>query len=146
MTKKEYLKQGIRLKKEIEHDKEVLEELKTILYSLQGIGETERVQGGPLKDDGCLVNKINKVAEIEEKIKNKIIKLNTFQEKLLAELEKISNIDEKILLESRYILNLSWEEIADKICYSLSHTYRIHGNALKNFKMIVNDSKKYDII
>ncbi|MCF2672906.1 DUF1492 domain-containing protein, partial [Fusobacterium varium] len=129
-----------KLKREIEHDKKILEELKSNLDGLQALQNSEKVQGGPVKDDSGIVNRMNKVIELENKIKNKLYKLNDFQEKLLSELEKIENIDEKILMESRYILNLKWESIADKIGYSLSQTYRIHGKILENFKMTLNES------
>lgn len=140
MTKKEYLRQGAKLKREIEHDKEILKELQVNLDGLQALRNSEKVQGGPVKDDSGIVNRMNKIIELENKIKNKLYKLNDFQQKLLSELEKIENIDEKILMESRYILNLKWENIADKIGYSLSQTYRIHGKILENFKMTLNES------
>ncbi len=140
MTKKEYLRQGFRLKREIEHDKKILEELKSNLDGLRALRNSEKVQGGPVKDDSGIVNRIDKVIELENRIKNKLYKLNDFQGRLLSELEKIENIDEKILMESRYILNLKWESIADKIGYSLSQTYRIHGKILENFKMTLNES------
>ncbi len=141
MTKKEYLRQGAKLKREIEHDKEILKELQVNLDGLQALRNSEKVQGGPVKDDSGIVNRMNKIIELENKIKNKLYKLNDFQQKLLSELEKIDNIDEKILMESKYILDLSWEQIADKISYSLSHTYRIHGRALENFRFLKNDSE-----
>ena len=141
MTKKEYLRQGFRLKREIEHDKKILEELKSNLDGLRALRNSEKVQGGPVKDDSGIVNRIDKVIELENRIKNKLYKLNDFQGRLLSELEKIENIDEKILMESKYILDLSWEQIADKISYSLSHTYRIHGRALENFRFLKNDSE-----
>nr|DAW12764.1 MAG TPA: Protein of unknown function (DUF1492) [Caudoviricetes sp.] len=138
MTKKEYLRQGFKLKREIEHDKKILEELKSNLDGLQALQNSEKVQGGPVKDDTSIVNRMNKVIELENKIKNKLYKLNDFQGRLLSELEKIENIDEKILMESRYILNLKWENIADKISYSKRHMHRIHKKALENFKMSLN--------
>lgn len=140
MTKKEYLRQGSKLKREIEHDKKILEELKGNLDGLQAIKLTEKVQGGPVKDDSNVVNRMNKVIELENKIKNKIYKLDDFQGRLLSELEGIEELNERILMESRYILNLTWENIADKIGYSLSQTYRIHGKVLKKFKMTLNES------
>lgn len=36
---------------------------------------------------------------------------------------------------------MPWEKIADKLCYSLSHTYKLHGRALENFEFCENDSK-----
>ncbi len=140
MTKKEYLRQGFKLKREIEHDKKILEELKSNLDGLQALQNSEKLQGGPVKDDSGIVNRMNKVIELENKIKNKLYKLNDFQGRLLSELDGIGELNEKILMESRYILNLKWENIADKIGYSLSQTYRIHGKALENFKMTLNES------
>lgn len=140
MTKKEYLRQGFKLKREIEHDKKILEELKSNLDGLQALRNSEKVQGGPVKDDSGIVNRMNKVIELENRIQYKMCRLDDFQGRLLSELEKIENIDEKILMESRYILNLKWENIADKIGYSLSQTYRIHGKILENFKMTLNES------
>ncbi len=84
-----------------------MEELKSNLDGLRALRNSEKVQGGPVKDDSGIVNGIDKVIELENRIKNKLYKLNDFQGRLLSELEKIENIDEKILMESRYILNLS---------------------------------------
>lgn len=141
MTKKEYLRQGFKLKREIEHDKKILEELKSNLDGLQALRNSEKVQGGPVKDDSGIVNRMNKVIELENRIQYKMCRLDDFQGRLLSELEGLENLDEKILMESKYILNLSWDQIADKIHYSLSHTYRIHGRALENFKFYKNDSE-----
>ena len=44
-------------------------------------------------------------------------------------------------MESRYFLFMSWEQIANKLNYSLSHTFKLHGRALENFKFSENDSK-----
>lgn len=140
MTKKQYLRQGYKIKIELENEKEVLKELQANLDGLQALRNSEKVQGGPIKDDCGMVNKIDKILEIEKKIKNKIYELNDFQSKLLSELDEMENRDERILMKSRYILNQTWEQIAEKVGYSLSQTYRIHGRALENFKMTLNES------
>lgn len=77
MTKKEYLRQGFKLKREIEHDKKILEELKSNLDGLQALQNSEKVQGGPVKDDSNIVNRMNKIIELENKIKNKLYKSNS---------------------------------------------------------------------
>lgn len=138
MTKKEYLRKGTKLKREIEHDKEILKELRVNLDGLQALRNSEKVQGGPTKDDSSMVNKIDKILELENKIRKKMCELNDFQSKLLSELSEIKEINEKVLMESRYILNFTWEEIAEKIGYSLTQTHRIHKKALENFKFFKN--------
>lgn len=141
MTKKQYLRQGLKLKKQLEHDKEILEELRANLDGLKALQNSEKLQGGTFKDDSSMVERLNKIIELEKKINNKICELTDFKSKLLEELESIENEDEKILMESRYFLFMSWEQVANKLCYSLSHTFKLHGRALENFKFHENNSK-----
>lgn len=134
MNKKQYLRQGLKLKKQLEHDKEILEELRANLDGLKALQNSEKLQGGTFKDDSSMVERLNKIMELEKKINNKICELTDFKSKLLEELESIEDEDEKILMESRYFLFMSWEQVANKLCYSLSHTFKLHGRALENFK------------
>ncbi len=131
MTKKEYLKKGYRINLEIETKKEVLEELKSNLDGLQAIKLTEKVQGGPIKDDSGIVNKMNKIIEMEKDLNE----LCNFQIKLSQTIDKMENTNERAVLRLRYILNQTWEEIAEKMGYSLRQVTRIHGEALKSFKL-----------
>ena len=129
MTKKEYLKKGYRINLEIETKKEVLEELKSNLDGLQAIKLTEKVQGGPIKDDSGIVNKMNKIVEMEKDLNE----LCNFQIKLSQTIDKMENTNERAVLRLRYILNQTWEEIAEKMGYTLRQIHRIHENAIKNF-------------
>lgn len=129
MTKKEYLKKGYRINLEIETKKEVLEELKSNLDGLQAIKLAEKVQGGPIKDDSGIVNKMNKIIEMEKDLNE----LCNFQIKLSQTIDKLENTNERAVLRLRYILNQTWEEIAEKMGYTLRQIHRIHGNAIKNF-------------
>lgn len=141
MNKKQYLKQGYRLKKELEHDKDMLKELRQNLDGLKAIQLSEKVQGGQIPDDSKMIARMDKIIELEKKINTEFCDLIDFKNELLEKLQTIKDTDEKMLMESRYYLLMSWEEIAEKLCYSLSHTYTIHGRALKNFEIIENSSK-----
>ena len=132
MTKKEYLRQGFKLKREIEHDKKILEELKSNLDGLQAIKLSEKVQGGLIKDDSGIVNKMNKIIEMEKDLNE----LCNFQIKLSGAIDKLENTNERAVLRLRYILNQTWEEIAEKMGYSLMNIHRVHKKALENFKLI----------
>lgn len=132
MTKKEYLKKGYRINLEIETKKEVLEELKSNLDGLQAIKLAEKVQGGPIKDDSGIVNKMNKIIEMEKDLNE----LCNFQIKLSQTIDKMENTNERAVLRLRYILNQTWEEIAEKMGYSLMNIHRVHKKALKNFELI----------
>lgn len=134
MNKKEYLKQGLRLKKQLDHNEDMLKALKSNFDGLQAIKLSEKVQGGAIKDDSTMVERMNKIIELENRIELEKCKLTDLRNEILEQLRFIKNSDEKILMESRYYLLMSWEEIANKLCYSLSHTYKLHGRALENFE------------
>lgn len=136
MNKKQYLKQGYRLRKEIKSDEEVLEELNENFDGLKALQNSEKVQGGPLKDDSRIIEEIDKIIEVEEEIKKKLLALKSFQAKLYQEIELVQDMNQRVLLKNRYIFNLTWEQIAERLGYSITQTHRIHKKALENFKMV----------
>ena len=136
MTKKQYLKQGYKLKQEIKSLEQTLEELESNLDDVKAIQYSkDKLEGGPLQDDTNIIEKINKIIEVENIIKDKLLELKTFQANLILEILKLNNTDEKNLLQARYIMNLTWEEISKELDYSLTQIHRIHRKALENFKM-----------
>lgn len=134
MTKKEYLRQGYRMRKEIRSEEEVLKELSEKLDGLKALRNSEKLQGGPINDDGRIIENIDKIIKIEEEIKIKLLSLKSFQAKLYQEIELIQDLNQRILLKNRYIFNLTWEQIAERLGYSMTQTHRIHRAALGNFK------------
>lgn len=134
MTKKQYLRQGYKIRMSIKNEEEVLKELGENLDGLQAIKLTEKVQGGLIKDDTQFIEKVDKIIRIEQEIYKKIAELKAFQAKLYQEIELLEDLTEQVLMRSRYILNLTWEEIAERIGYSVMQTHRIHKKALENFK------------
>lgn len=136
MTKKQYLRQGYKLKQEIKSLEQTLEELESNLDNVKAIQYSkDKLQGGSLQDDTNIIEKIDKIIEVENIIKGKLLELKTFQANLILEILKLNNTDEKNLLQARYIMNLTWEEISKELDYSLTQIHRIHRKALENFKM-----------
>ena len=136
MTKKQYLRQGYKLKQEIKSLEQTLEELESNLDNVKAIQYSkDKLQGGPLQDDTNIIEKIDKIIEVENIVKEKLLELKTFQANLILEILKLNNTDEKNLLQARYTMNLTWEEISKELDYSLTQIHRIHRKALENFKM-----------
>lgn len=136
MTKKQYLRQGYKLKQEIKGLEQTLKELETNLDDVKAIQYSkDKLEGGLLQDDTNMIEKLDKIIEVEKLIKDRLFELKTFQANLILEILKIENTDEKNLLQARYIMNLTWEEISKELDYSISHIHRIHKKALENFKM-----------
>lgn len=137
MTKKQYLRQGYKIRQEIKIQNDILIELENNLDNVKSFDYSkDKLQGGPVQDDTIMIEKINRIIEVQEIIKKRDFELKTFQANLYIEINRLSNTNEKILLQARYILNETWEQIAERIGYSVMHTHRIHKKALENFKII----------
>ena len=137
MTKKQYLRQGYRIRQELKIQRDILNELENNLDNVKSFDYSkDKLQGGPVQDDTVMIEKINRIIEVQEIIREKEAELKVLQANLYLEIDRLSNTNEKILLRARYILNETWEQIAERLGYSVMHTHRIHSSALENFKML----------
>lgn len=135
MTKKQYLRQGYRIRQELKIQRDILNELENNLDNVKSFDYSkDKLQGGPIQDDTVMIEKINRILEVQEIIKEKETELKRLQANLYLEINRLSNTNEKILLQARYILNETWEQIAERLGYSVTQTHRIHRSALENFK------------
>lgn len=136
MTKKQYLRQGYKIRQEIKIQRDILIELENNLDNVKSFDYSkEKLQGGPIQDDTVMIEKINRILEVQEIIKEKEAELKRLQANLYLEINRLTNTNEKILLQARYILNETWEQIAERLGYSVMHIHRIHRAALENFKI-----------
>lgn len=137
MTKKQYLRQGYKIRQEIKIQRDILNELENNLDNVKSFDYSkDKLQGGPIQDDTVMIEKINRILEVQEIIKEKETELKRLQANLYLEINRLSNTNEKILLQARYILNETWEQIAERLGYSVRQIHRVHSSALENFKII----------
>lgn len=137
MTKKQYLRQGYKIRQEIKIQRDILNELENNLDNVKSFDYSkDKLQGGPVQDDTVMVEKINRIIEVQEIIREKEAELKVLQANLYLEIDRLSNTNEKILLRARYILNETWEQIAERLGYSVRQIHRVHSSALENFKII----------
>ena len=137
MTKKQYLRQGYKIRQEIKIQSDILNELENNLDNVKSFDYSkDKLQGGPVQDDTVMIEKINRIIEVKEIIREKETELKRLQANLYLEINRLTNTNEKILLQARYILNETWEQIAERLGYSVRQIHRVHSSALENFKII----------
>lgn len=137
MTKKQYLRQGYKIRQEIKIQRDILNELENNLDNVKSFDYSkDKLQGGPVQDDTVMIEKINRIIEVQEIIREKEAELKVLQANLYLEIDRLSNTNEKILLRARYILNETWEQIAERLGYSVRQIHRVHSSALENFKIL----------
>lgn len=73
--------------------------------------------------------------EMIEELKQERLKRAKLRWKIVRDIRALENEDEQKVLRLRYIKGLKWEEIATEMNYSYKWIHKIHGKALKNFKI-----------
>lgn len=56
-------------------------------------------------------------------------------QKIERQIKKMENENEREILRLRYIQGLKWHEVENKMGFSREWTLKLHGRALRNFKM-----------
>lgn len=113
-------------KKEIELLKQDLIFIRGIDYTKDKTGTVQTTQEDLICD----------ILEFETDIMHKMKELLKEQAKVKAKIFALKNKAQQIVLYKRYILCEDWEDIARNIGYSLSHTFKVHGWALKEMSKI----------
>lgn len=82
-------------------------------------------------------NTIIKIIDLQNEINDDIDELVDLKSEITKTIKKIGNLEYQMLLEYRYLCFRSWEQISVDLEYSIQHTFRLHGNALKEIDKII---------
>ncbi|MCH5186819.1 MAG: DUF1492 domain-containing protein [Oscillospiraceae bacterium] len=133
MTAKEYLSRGRRLDELIDSDVRELQRLRHLAMSITPNYEGEPVSGGEVKSRTEEI--VVKICSLEERIQSEIDDYVDVQREIREAIVNVKNPNERLLLRERYIIFRSWEDIAEKMGYSVRSVYTIHGRALRKIKV-----------
>lgn len=132
MTAKEYLQQAYRLDELIASDKKELDALRELSTSLSSQDTSRDAVMSSGSNSASFTKIVDKIADLEAKIKEEIEQYIALKSEIRNVIDAIQDKDEKLCLRYRYIEFLNWEQIAERMNYSLSQTTRIHGRALQS--------------
>ena len=131
--KKEYLKTYRRMvlrEKSLEED---IQELRANEMFPGAVKYTDMPKGcngnGDLSDYAVKISE--KIEELKEQYFLTIVKKMEIKEKI----RRVNDAELQEILELRYIHFYSWQKIATERGYTYRHVLRLHGEALKKFKM-----------
>ena len=130
--KKAYLRRYLDAKRKQEAVEREIEELR-----LDKMFPGSPVQDGMPKGSvgGDLSGYAGKLDELDRELHDLVEQKIAIRLEIGRKIEAMPNETESLLLRLRYIQGMSFENIAVEMGYTYRHTTRIHGDALKNFKM-----------
>lgn len=140
MGVKQYLQQAYRLNELISSNLEELKKIHDLSESITAFMSGERVRGGRKNDrTACLVAKM---VDLENEINEEIEEFIDVKMEIRETIKSLKNGNQQLVLQLRYIEFLSWEEIAEKMAYSLIQVKRIHNRAIRRLNIQKKDDTK----
>lgn len=137
MTAKEYLQQAYIIDRRIKLDTEKLAAARSVLYGK--IAQYDSDGSKPVPRGNGTENAVLRVLELEERLNREIDELTAKRQEIELTVNAVPDEVQREVITRRYLLYQKWEIIAEEMCYSVQHIFRLHGAALK--KMRVNESK-----
>lgn len=129
--KKEYLKSYQRSAK---REQDILDEIRKLrMDKMFPSVVTDGMPKGSSQSD--LSGYAATLDDLIEKLKKERLEKIQHLRKIEDQIGKMQDEDEKRVLRLRYIRGLKWEEVDVEMNYRWTQMHRIHGKALKNFKM-----------
>ena len=137
-AKKEYLKSYIPKQKAAKRIEEEIEQLR-LDKMFPSITYDDMPHGSNMSDLSDYMVRLDEL--ISKLIKARYERIDTYS-KIFADIEKMEDEKEKELLTYRYLRGYSWEKVCIVMNYSWKQIHRIHAEALRKFKMTLNDTQK----
>ena len=138
MTTKEYLNQAYQIDRRINSKIEQVASLKELALKVTAV-LSDMPKGS--QNIHSKENIITKMLDLENEINEEIDELIDLKRTIGSLIKSIENPEYQTILEQRYLCFKSWEEIAVGMGYSMQHTFRLHGRALKSIKFPKDESK-----
>ena len=76
-----------------------------------------------------------RVDDLQRDLLREAVRCVDLRRDITRKINDMSSENEKLLLHLRYIRGLTFEEVADKMGYSMRHVIRMHGSALEHFQL-----------
>lgn len=132
MTAKQYLKRAYRCNELLKSNLEELENLRAMSTSIASPDLTkERVSGTP-SQEAHFVGAVNKMVDLEKQVDDEMVHLLDLKIDIRDVVNQVEDVKGILVLRYRYLEFMTWENLSDKMGYSMRQIHRIHEAALIN--------------
>ncbi len=130
MAAKQYLQQIYRCNELIQENIAEIENLRAMATSIASPDFTKVKVSQTRNADAPFVNAVNKLVDLEKATDVKMAELLELRMEVRETVSLVGDAKQILILRYRYIDFMKWEDIAEKMDYSLKSVHRIHSAAL----------------
>lgn len=113
-------------------------ELESCAYRITPFYGVRGGKGRAENGDDRIARLMDAKAECEAIIKS----MAEYKADCIRLINELDNGTHRLLLTLRYINFLSWPAVASRMCYSVDHVIKLHGDALAAFEIVLKDNGK----
>jgi hypothetical protein len=129
MKAKDFMSQALHIDEDINSKIEQVMALRELASKASATLTKARVS--ETKDVCRMEDAIINMMELESDINADVARLVELKREIVLVVNRVENHAYQTLLSLRYLCFKTWEQVAEKMNYSIQHTHRIHGNALE---------------
>ena len=141
MNAKQFLSQSYRLAEQIESHKRELAELREMMPVISSSSFSDTPNSGSRILEPSFAKMTVRIVDLERKVAQEIDTLCDVKLKIHYAIEAVPDVSQRLLLRLKYIEGLSWQDVADRLHYSVKHAFKIHQEALQKV-VVPNDDTK----
>ena len=135
MTAKEYLCQAFMLDEQINTKLEQVSALRHL--ATKTCTPINDMPGSPTRKADGMEETVIKIVVLDKEINDDIDRLIDIKIEITRRINRVENLERRLLLEKRYLCMDSWEDIAEKLNYSMRYVHKLHSRALQDFNKIL---------
>ncbi len=135
MTAKEYLGQAYRIDQRINSKIDQVTALREL--ATKATSTLSDVPPSGTRNVHKMEDIIIKIVDLENDINRDIDCLVDLKREISAAIKGVDDLELQTLLEKRFLCNLTWEQIAVDMGYSIRHIYRLRDTAYKRIAEII---------
>lgn len=136
MTAKDYLRDIRRMDIEIKALQDQIVRMRQDAEGVRAMVITDMPKGGKGRD---MADIVADVADLQMLCAKYVSELVTKKQDAMNWIMQIEGSELRSILLLRYLQGMDWEEIADRMNYSMRTIFSLHGEALNEFGKILDD-------
>lgn len=125
----EYLRQALVLDMRIDAGFERIQQLRALAERRTAVYGRERVRASVAED--ARMDVVARIIDAERELDEQIDRMVALKEEIAAVIAGVADARMRMLLELRYLNGCTWEEVAERMHYTVRNVYNLHAAALR---------------
>lgn len=135
---KQYLKQAYRCNELLKNSLDEIESLRAMSTSIASPNWTKEKVSCTHSHEAHYVNVVTKLIDLEKTVDDEMVHLLDLKSAIRETINQVEDVKGILVLRYRYLDFMKWEDLCEKMGYSMRQVHRIHKTALNSLADALN--------